>query len=123
VAHDEIPSLMAAAGAFAFPSKREGFGLAAMEALAAGVPVVANDLPVLREVFGCAARYADSPQAFADALVDALTCTTGDGATRRAAGVALAVRHSWDAAADAHIHFYRSLDHPTPPPVGALRRA
>ena len=49
---------MAAADVFAFPSTKEGFGLAAMEALAAGVPVVVRDLPVLREVFGDAVRYA-----------------------------------------------------------------
>ena len=52
----DLPSLVAAAGVFAFPSAREGFGLAALEALAAGVPVVASDLPVLREVLGGAAR-------------------------------------------------------------------
>ena len=34
---------------FAFPSVTEGFGLAAMEALAAGGPVVTRDLPVLRD--------------------------------------------------------------------------
>ena len=54
----DLPSLVAAASVFAFPSTKEGFGLAAMEALAAGVPVIASDLPVLREIFGGAARFA-----------------------------------------------------------------
>ena len=44
-----------------FPSTKEGFGLAAMEALAAGRPVVTRDLPVLREVFGDTVRYASTP--------------------------------------------------------------
>ncbi|MBC8092839.1 MAG: MSMEG_0565 family glycosyltransferase, partial [Pseudonocardia sp.] len=44
-----LPSLVAAADAFAFPSTKEGFGIAAMEALAAGVPLVVSDLAVLRE--------------------------------------------------------------------------
>ncbi len=57
VAHDELPSLVAAARVFAFPSAKEGFGLAAMEALAAGVPVVTRDLPVLRD--GTATAYTD----------------------------------------------------------------
>src|SRR5207253_2741046 len=35
---------------FVFPSLAESFGLAAVEAAQAGVPVVANELPVLREV-------------------------------------------------------------------------
>jgi glycosyltransferase-like protein len=49
VPQDDLPGLVAGAGAFAFPSTKEGFGLAAMEALAAGVPLVTRDLPVLRE--------------------------------------------------------------------------
>lgn len=50
------------AGAFAFTAVKERSGLAAMEALAEGVPLVIRDLPVLREVFGPAARFATSPQ-------------------------------------------------------------
>ncbi|WP_343943816.1 MSMEG_0565 family glycosyltransferase, partial [Pseudonocardia zijingensis] len=50
VPHADLPALVAAADVFAFPSTKEGFGLAAMEALAAGVPLVVRDLPVLREV-------------------------------------------------------------------------
>ena len=72
VAHDELPSLVAAAGVFAFPSTREGFGPAAMEALAAGVPLVARDLPVLREVYDGAARFAREPDELAAALAAAL---------------------------------------------------
>src|SRR3979411_3247445 len=65
VEHAELPSLVAAAAVFAFPSTKEGFGLAAMEALAAGVPLVTRDLPVLHEVFGGVARFAADPPGFA----------------------------------------------------------
>lgn len=106
VPEDELPSLVAAADAFAFPSVKEGFGLAAMEALAANVPLVVRDLPVLREVFGTAARFAATPADLATELDHALAT---DDPVRQAAGRHLAARHTWDAAARRHLDFYRSI--------------
>ncbi|MFD4509096.1 MSMEG_0565 family glycosyltransferase [Streptomyces sp. NPDC058457] len=103
----ELPSLVAAAAAFAFPSVKEGFGLAAMEALAAGVPLVVRELPVLREVFDGAARFAATPRDLAGELDAALT---QENPAHRAAGRNLAARHTWTSAARHHLAFYRSLD-------------
>ncbi len=46
----KVGLFLAALNVFVFPSTAETFGLAAVEAAQAGIPVVANDLPVLREV-------------------------------------------------------------------------
>ncbi|MCP2252099.1 glycosyltransferase, MSMEG_0565 family [Prauserella aidingensis] len=105
VEHEELPLAVAAAEAFGFPSTKEGFGLAAMEALAAGVPVVTRDLPVLREVFGSAVRFARDSYGFADALADALS----EPDCHRERGRALARRYSWASAAERHRELYRRL--------------
>ncbi|WP_250029378.1 MSMEG_0565 family glycosyltransferase [Paractinoplanes maris] len=112
VDHAFLPSLMAGASAFAFPSTKEGFGLAAMEALAAGVPVVVRDLPVLREVFGSAVTYGSDAASLAAALTRAVKEPDPD---RRAAGRALAAAHTWAAAARRHVGLYTSLRGATSP--------
>jgi glycosyltransferase-like protein len=98
VADAELPSLVAAASVFAFPSVKEGFGLAPMEALAAGVPLVVSDLPVFREIFRDAASYATGPEELARQLLAA-----PDLAVR---GRELAATYTWEAAARAHLEFY-----------------
>ncbi|MBM3714482.1 MAG: MSMEG_0565 family glycosyltransferase [Actinobacteria bacterium] len=103
---DALPALVAAARVLGFVSTKEGFGLAAMEALAAGTTVVARDLPVIREVFGDAVLYASTPEEIAFRIGSALTAS---GDVDRDAGRRLARAHTWDAAARAHEAFYRDV--------------
>ncbi len=103
VDHADLPSLVGQAEALAFVSTKEGFGLAAMEALAAGVPVVARDLPVLREVFGSAVAYADSPLGIAAALATAVSSSPSPET-----GQQLARGYTWERAARSHVAFYEA---------------
>ncbi|MCX7804241.1 MAG: glycosyltransferase family 4 protein [Planctomycetota bacterium] len=47
---DDVPELMRGAGAAWMLSEQEGMGLAAVEAMASGVPIVATDVPALNEL-------------------------------------------------------------------------
>jgi glycosyltransferase involved in cell wall biosynthesis len=55
----DSPALYQNASLFVMPSLYEGFGIPILEAMASGCPVVASDIPVLKEVGGDAAIYAD----------------------------------------------------------------
>ena len=73
VAEDELPSLVAGAAAFGYLPTRDATCVSALEALAAGVPVVARDFPDVRAVLGDVVVYGDNVLSIADALVDVLT--------------------------------------------------
>lgn len=70
VDHEDLAPLLAGAAVLAIPSFCEGFGLPVLDAFACGVPVVAADVPALREVAGSAAEYCrpDDPDDIARAL-------------------------------------------------------
>ncbi|CAN5836709.1 glycosyltransferase family 1 protein [soil metagenome] len=59
VSDSELRSLYEHAAAFVFPSRYEGFGLPPLEAMSLGCPVIASDIPVLREICGNAALFFD----------------------------------------------------------------
>lgn len=70
----DVPDLMCAADIVAVPSRWEGMGGTAIEALALEVPLVASDIPPLRDVAGEAALFAPagSSAGLAAALVESL---------------------------------------------------
>lgn len=99
--------LLAGASVFAYPSIYEGFGFPPLEALAAGVPVVASDAGSLPEVLGDAADLVPAGDigALATALAAALTADEG----RREKGRAHAASYTWDACADGLLAMYGRL--------------
>jgi glycosyltransferase involved in cell wall biosynthesis len=66
----ELRELYSASSGLLMASRHEGFGLPIAEALYAGVPVLARDLPVFREMVGDGIRYfsGDDPQELAAAI-------------------------------------------------------
>jgi glycosyltransferase involved in cell wall biosynthesis len=65
LAFPELVALYQRCAVCIFPSLYEGFGLPVVEAMLAGVPVVASDIPTHREVGGTAIAYADGRSAAA----------------------------------------------------------
>jgi glycosyltransferase involved in cell wall biosynthesis/GT2 family glycosyltransferase len=104
----------------AAPGWLEQFGRVAVEAMAAGVPVVASDSGALRDVVGGAGVLV--PPGDAAALAAALASVALDparAAELRAAGLARAAEYTWEAIAERYEAMYRSLPTPrtTPTPT------
>jgi glycosyltransferase involved in cell wall biosynthesis len=96
------------------PSEAEGFGLPVIEAMASGTPVLASDIPVLREVASEACTYAPvgDLQAWTKSVSDLLNERSRypDQWTRRRLGaIANASRFSWSEHANQMVALYREL--------------
>lgn len=90
-----------------FPSLYESFGFPAVEAMASGCPVIASDIPALREVCADAAVYADPKNA--EGFADAILRLTEDAALHqhlKTAGLKRAERFTWERAASEHVRVF-----------------
>lgn len=67
----QLANLYTFANVFAFPSRMEGFGLPALEALSFGCPVLASDIPIFHEILDGKATYVNTmnSKALADAMM------------------------------------------------------
>jgi glycosyltransferase-like protein len=105
----ELPGWYAGADVLAFPSTKEGWGLAVLEAMSAGLPVVASDLPVFREYLRPGRDALMVPVDDSRALATALASVLGDHALAdrlRTAGYRVAARFTWSASAAEHQKIY-----------------
>lgn len=97
----ELLRLYQGASALVYPSKWEGFGIPPLEALACGVPVIASDIPVHREVLGNAVQFVrlGEPSSWAAAIkaLDDAAYTK----TQMLEAEALLRKYTWGHAVDA----------------------
>jgi glycosyltransferase involved in cell wall biosynthesis len=107
VSDDELLALYAGASCLAIPSLHEGFGLPALEAMAAGTPVVAGKTGALPEVIGNAGVLVDplSSTSIADGIENAIA----ERATLIPKGRARAREFTWAKAAALTASVYREL--------------
>lgn len=108
------------ADALCFPSLKEGWGLAVLEAMAADLPVVAGDLPVFREYLLHRHNALMPPTGDSAALARAMQEMYADRALRRrlrTGGRETLARYTWAASARRHIAVYDDVRadtrHPT----------
>jgi glycosyltransferase involved in cell wall biosynthesis len=102
VPQPELVRLYRRAACLVFPTRYEGFGLPAAEAMACGTPVVARPDAAVREVVGEAGVLTDD-------LVDGIRRALDQREVLRAAGLERAQRFSWTETARLTADVYRSL--------------
>jgi len=108
---DTLKVFYRAATLFAFPSLYEGFGLAPLEAMACGTPVVASDVPALVEAVGDAAELVTPDNLFD--VARGLRAVLLDNARRKelsASGRARAQRFDWNDTARATLDVYQEIE-------------
>jgi glycosyltransferase-like protein len=111
----ELPAWYAAADVLAFPSTKEGWGLAVLEAMSAGLPVVTSDLPVFLEYLQPGRDALVVPVGDPAALSGALAAILDDpglAGRLRAAGLAVSGAHTWSRSAREHRAVYAGLGVP-----------
>jgi glycosyltransferase involved in cell wall biosynthesis len=104
-----LASVYRSAAVVLLPSDAEGFALPLVEAMACGRPVVASDLPVLREVGGDAALYCPVADVPAWTQTTCALLEAHDDREQIGLRTARAARFSWDTYSDKTVEVYSAV--------------
>jgi len=111
ISDDDFARALSKALCFLFPSRVEGFGLPAVEAMARGCPVVASRASCLPEICGDAALYAGPDDA--EAWVGAIGALRSNANLRRdliSKGITRAANYSWRSIAELYVALMARVD-------------
>lgn len=106
---DELNTILRSSEAYIFPSLSEGFGIPGLNAMAAGVPVLASNIPTLQEIYQDAAIYFDpkNPTDIADKINTLLKSPkTKEDLTKK--GYLQVKKYSWQKMARETLKVYES---------------
>jgi len=112
VEEDDMPSLYSAADVFAFPSIKEGWGLVAFEAMAAGVPVIASGIePITEYLVDEENAFLISPMDYEGLAEKTMILLSNPDLQAHfiKGGQITAGMYSWDNTARKHLNFYNHI--------------
>jgi glycosyltransferase involved in cell wall biosynthesis len=105
--HEQLPPIYSAATVFVLFSKVETFGMPLVEAMACGLPIVASDIPIHREIVQNAGSWVspDAPDLLAEVLQKILTNKEYRGSLAQSA-LSRSQRFSWEKTARQTLQVY-----------------
>lgn len=111
VSRERVYEVFAQSDVFAIPSHAEGFCVAAVEAMATGLPVVASDIPIFHEVVGDSGLFIDQtdPDDIAETVLELRGNETEYQKRSRMAKERATTKFSLDKCAEAYYEIYKEV--------------
>lgn len=110
LAPNELSKLFQKSTAYVFPSLSEGFGIPGLNAMASNLPLIASDIPVLKEIYGAAPLYFN-PNDPEDIAQKIKTVLSNDKLRNELAkkGLVQSKKYSWQKMAQETLNLYESV--------------
>jgi len=112
VSHNEVPLYFRSADFCVFPSRHEGFPLVVLEAMASGLPIIASNIPIFREVLNKGERGVLFETGSPIALSNSVITLYRDSELRNRilkAALGLVPNYSWEHISEKYISLYNHL--------------